>query len=205
MVPIGLPEPFLLQKFHKQSYTSSQGKDIPSLMLQLFHTDIESFWHIFFHHIFVCDSIQNNNNGYPSSCPPFLKNWNPFCMDVGMLVCSCLHSIKRRAFYALMLLGSGIGSTLYLHFPLPRLSLPPSFFVSTSLQLLTFVICYLHFSLSLSFCFLHTSLPHVILSHSCACHHILKIEGHAISYIISMLLETQQWADALGRCRSTVL
>lgn len=26
-----------------QSYTSSQGKDIPALMLQLFHTDIESF------------------------------------------------------------------------------------------------------------------------------------------------------------------
>lgn len=105
---------------------------------------------------------------------------------------SCLHSIKRRDLYALMLLGSGLSSTFYFHvtpsqaffaFRFFCLHLPPAF-----------NICHLFstFFLSLSFCFLCTSLPHVILSHSCACHHILKIEGHAISYIISMLLETQQ-------------
>lgn len=123
------------------------------------------------------------------------------CMDVGALVFTFYKKESFMCFDVTWLRHP------YLHFtPFPGFPRLPRFaFVSTSPQLLTFVICYLHFSLSLSFCFLRTSLPHVILSHSCACHHILKIEGHAISYIISMLLENQQQADALGRCRSTFL
>lgn len=57
-----------------------------------------------------------------------------------MLVCWCLHSIKGRALHALMLLGSGFSSTLYLHF--------------TPSQAFFFLVFFLHLPPALNICHL---------------------------------------------------
>lgn len=144
------------------------------------------------HHISVCERKSKITKVIP---PAPLLFWRYEIHSVWILVCLCLHVKKKSR--ALMLLDSGIGSTFYLRVTPSQIFFASLFSVSTSLQLLTFVVCCLHFAFSFSFCFPCSSLPHVILSHSCACHHILKIEGQGISYIISTLLATQQCTDTL--------